>query len=228
LSFPIFIASDFHFGTGHEDVLQPFLNLLKMAKEWNAKLFLNGDLFNFWIEKKNYIPEGCRRFVEGLKKATEDGLPIFVLKGNRDFLLGETFKKETGVTLIDDDVYVIHEKKLIITHGDQFFDDVGYQRYRKFIRSGVICWLSRIAPKWVSLYVAKRLRNSSKGGNFKSYPLPKNIDDPNDFTMILGHYHQEVIRKTKRSVIIFCPAFDEVAKVLKIDDDNYEFIEVPQ
>lgn len=226
MSFPIFVASDFHFGVGHEDVLQPFLNLLKMAKEWNAKLFLNGDLFNFWIEKKNYFPAGCTRFIEGLKKATEDGLHVVVLKGNRDFLLGETFKKETGVTLIEEDVFIVDDKKIIITHGDQYFDDVSYQRYRKFIRSSLMCWLSRKAPQWFSNYVASCLRKSSKGNGFKSYPLPENIEDPEEYTMVLGHYHQEMIRKTKNSLIIFCPAFDEVARVLKIDNDNFEFIEV--
>lgn len=226
MSFPIFIASDFHYGAGHEEVLQPFLKLLKMAKEWNAKLFLNGDLFNFWIEKKNYIPKGCRPFVEELKKATEDGLSVFVLKGNRDFLLGETFKRETGVTLIEDDVYIIQDKKIKITHGDQYFDDVSYQRYRRFIRSKLMCWLSRRAPQWFSNYVAKCIRNSSKGSDFESYPLPTNIEDPGDYTMVLGHYHQEAIQKTAKSVMIFCPAFDEVAKVLKIEDDNYEFIQV--
>ena len=131
----IFVASDFHYGENQTEVLEPFLRLLAMAKDWNATLFLNGDLFNYWFESRGHVPFSCEPFISGLKNAIDNGLMVTVLRGNRDFLMNDEFIKKTGAKLVREDELILNDLKVIITHGDQFDKSLKYRIYRKIIRS---------------------------------------------------------------------------------------------
>jgi UDP-2,3-diacylglucosamine pyrophosphatase LpxH len=220
----IFVASDFHYGENQTEVLIPFLKLLSMAKKWDASLFLNGDLFNYWFENRGKIPQACEPFIQGLKKAIDGGLKVTVLRGNRDFLMSDEFVKITGAELIRADKLVIDELKVVITHGDQFDNSIKYQIYRRFVRSSFI----RLLTKLVSVSFLMRIINFLRKPNLnrKLYPLPKKVNCPDDYKIVLGHYHQENIRKTEKGWVLFCPAFDNAPKVLKITNHDFEFLKV--
>ena len=58
------------------------------------------------------------------------------------------------------------------------------------------------------------------------YPLPENVNCPKDFRVVVGHYHQENVRKHANGLVLFCPAFDATPKVLKITKNDFEFLKV--
>jgi UDP-2,3-diacylglucosamine hydrolase len=60
------------------------------------------------------------------------GTPVYLQRGNRDFLLGERFARAAGATLLPDAVvHDLHGTRTLIMHGDQLCtDDVDYQRWR--------------------------------------------------------------------------------------------------
>ena len=76
---------------------------------------------------------------------------IFFICGNRDYLIGKKFAKETNITILQDHQLIkLGKEKAIILHGDTLCtDDKKYQRFRKFSRS----WISKkgflLFPKYL-------------------------------------------------------------------------------
>ena len=64
------------------------------------------------------------------------GVPLFIARGNRDFLLGDAFCRATGATLLAEQTIVdLAGTVTLLTHGDELCtDDVAYQRFRAWSR----------------------------------------------------------------------------------------------
>ncbi len=77
---------------------------------------------------------------QALRALTDAGVPCFVMHGNRDFLIGERFCRETGATLLDDGTVVdLHGERVLLMHGDVLCtDDASYQRLRRIVRNPVV------------------------------------------------------------------------------------------
>ena len=62
------------------------------------------------------------------------------MHGNRDFLIGERFCRETGATLLDDGTVVdLYGERVLLMHGDALCtDDASYQRLRRIVRNPVV------------------------------------------------------------------------------------------
>tara|TARA_B100001287_G_C22431350_1_gene411520 strand:- start:120 stop:662 length:543 start_codon:yes stop_codon:yes gene_type:complete len=84
-----------------------------------------------------------------LRKVTGSGIPIFFMHGNRDFMIGETFSKETGVKILNDPTIInLNNQDVLLCHGDTLCtDDIEYQKMRKTTRN----------PEWQSKMLAKPL-----------------------------------------------------------------------
>ena len=98
------------------------------------ELYILGDLFEFWIDSKYDITQN-NLIISTLKKISEDGTKIFLMHGNRDFLVGKKFTKMTNIQILPENFILnINGTKILITHGDLLCtDDVDYQKFRKFI-----------------------------------------------------------------------------------------------
>ena len=70
-----------------------------------------------------------------LKSFTTNGPETFI-HGNRDFLVGEVFAKETGITILPDPYTLeINGQKVILSHGDFLCtDDKDYIEFRNQVR----------------------------------------------------------------------------------------------
>lgn len=101
-------------------------------------VFILGDLFEVWVgddaldEPGSFEAECC-----AILHATAQQRALFFLPGNRDFLLGETFLRRSGVTgLADPTVLDFTGQRWLLSHGDALcLDDVPYQRFRAVARS---------------------------------------------------------------------------------------------
>ncbi len=101
-------------------------------------VFILGDLFEVWVgddaaEEVGSFESQC---VKLLREAAH-GRPIFVMHGNRDFMLGDSFHTAAGTTaLADPVVLVLGSHRFVLTHGDALcLDDIDYQRFREQVRS---------------------------------------------------------------------------------------------
>ena len=120
-----------------------------------------GDLFDSWIGDDQMREPLAERVCAALRGISNAGVPVGVMVGNRDFLLGERFANAAGATLLPEQIVVnLAGTPTLLLHGDELCTgDVGYQRFRTVarnpknqrrflalpyvIRRGIAAWLRR-------------------------------------------------------------------------------------
>ena len=114
---PRFI-SDLHLSDKHPELTQAFFKFLNESKEACTHLFILGDLFETWIGDDDDLPLHLE-IKQALLSFTTNGPETFFMHGNRDFLVGESFAKETGITILPDPYTLdINGQNVILSHGD--------------------------------------------------------------------------------------------------------------
>ena len=88
----------------------------------------------------------------GLSRQTQGqfpvaGVPVYVMHGNRDFLLGKEFTQITGCRLLPDPTLIdLYGTPVLLMHGDTLCtDDVDYQNFRRIVRD----------PQWIKKFLAQ-------------------------------------------------------------------------
>lgn len=155
------VISDLHLEETRPDIVRIFLDFLKKAASDAKALFILGDFFEAWVGDDDLTPFNLS-IIKALKTATDRGLPIWIMHGNRDFLLGKKFLALTGCQLLPEEVVVDLGQKTLLMHGDTLCtDDIAYLKFRKKARS----WLFQKLILWKSLEkrkaIAKRYREAS-------------------------------------------------------------------
>src|SRR5690348_6838146 len=98
---PIHLISDLHLESARPDITRIFMNYLKNSAKLAEALYILGDLFEVWIGDDD-LTDFNVSIIQALKEAGK-ALPIYILPGNRDFLLGKRFFKQSGCTLLPDE-----------------------------------------------------------------------------------------------------------------------------
>ena len=122
---PRFI-SDIHLSEDSPHLTNAFKAFLNESKEACTHLFILGDLFEIWIGD-----DDDNSFNQEIKKIlidfTSNGPETFLMHGNRDFLIGEAFANEVGISILPDPHTLdINGLKTIISHGDFLCTDDVY------------------------------------------------------------------------------------------------------
>ena len=149
--------SDLHLSAERPETVERFLKLCKNRILGARRLYILGDLFDAYLGDDNHdYPFGPVKKV--LKRLTRAGTEVYFLPGNRDFLVGEGFSKETGVLLLGDyEVIELGPSLALLTHGDLLCtDDIQYQAARIKVRSaewrayalGKPLWLRKLYARW--------------------------------------------------------------------------------
>ena len=190
----IAFVSDLHLEPIENKRVKVFFQFLNNAVNKYEELYILGDFFEYWIGDDD-TQSVNKLIMQRLKAASDNGLKIYFIHGNRDFLIGSEFESETGVKILEDQhTFNIGEKKIMISHGDAFcVDDVEYQEMKREIRSD--SWKKDFLTKSISERVdfANNLRTKSSERNSNK---PENIMDVND------NYVLEVVRREKIDILI--------------------------
>jgi UDP-2,3-diacylglucosamine hydrolase len=149
------IISDIHLGCNpnsavndRENILCDFLT--EQSKKVN-RIILLGDVFEFWMEYKDYIPKQSFKFLSTLRNLTDQGIEIHYFAGNHDFQLGEFFTKHLGVICHQDGAILESgAKRIFFIHGDGLDpEDWKYRLAKKIIRSPINQFLFKLLhPDW--------------------------------------------------------------------------------
>ena len=129
-------ASDVHLQASLPQTTQAFLDFLHKQAIEAKQLYLLGDLFEYWAGDDDIASLYNRQIVTALRDASEAGVKIFWIAGNRDFLIGADFATATGATLLPDpSVVTIAGQRIALAHGDaQCTDDSDYMAFRAKVR----------------------------------------------------------------------------------------------
>jgi len=155
--------SDLHLCDERPEINSLFLNFLNKQTSGIRALYILGDLFEVWIGD-DAISQSNKKIVAGLKRVTQSGLPVFVMHGNRDFLLADEFCQQSGGQLISDPITIdLYGTSTLLMHGDTLCtDDIEYQKFRRVVRDTQ--WQSQMLAKTPAerQQIANKYRNESK------------------------------------------------------------------
>jgi len=161
----LFIA-DLHLDEHHLETIEVFQNFLTRRVKYSAGLYILGDLFEFWIGDDENNPH-INYLKNELKKITSTGVPIYFMRGNRDFLIGQQFVQQTGCQLLEDETIIhLNKKRILLMHGDLLCtEDVRYQQLREKLHNKTIQQLYLALPLFLRRYIAKKGRQKSHQEN---------------------------------------------------------------
>lgn len=130
-------ASDLHLAAGRPAAIAAFTRFLDTEASHCEVLYLLGDLFEYWAGDDALEDAAHAAVARALSATAAAGTRIFVMHGNRDFLMGADFCRAAGATLLEDPQCVdLLGARTVLTHGDVLCtDDVDYQAWRRTARS---------------------------------------------------------------------------------------------
>ena len=127
-------VSDIHLCESRPSIADAFLNFLNKITNQVDALYILGDLFEYWIGDDSKQHENIIRAIKAL---TGRHIKVFLMHGNRDFLIGPVFEKKTGALLLKDLTLIeIYGRKILLSHGDSLCtDDIEYQSFKNKVRN---------------------------------------------------------------------------------------------
>lgn len=127
---PVFV-SDLHLSGRNKKTILSFLWFLKTRARRYVELFLLGDIFEYWIGDDACSP--AEFLARALSSYAAGGRRVYMMQGNRDFMLGEDFARHCGAQLIVDGIVVeAGGRRILLSHGDKWCTlDAPYQEFRR-------------------------------------------------------------------------------------------------
>lgn len=199
--------SDLHLYHQRPAVTEAFRQFLRQEAVQADSLYVLGDLFEAWIGDDDPDPHN-RSIVTSLKALTDSGTRCFFIRGNRDFLVGDRFAEETGVSILSDGTQIdLYNQPVLLLHGDTLCtDDKEYQRFRRIVRHPATRAAFLALPVAARRALAKRMRDQSMS---TSSQKPEEIMDVNQAAveqtlrdesvkiLVHGHTHRPAAHRFK-------------------------------
>ena len=234
-------ASDLHLDPSTPDIAARFLRFLAGPVRGSRSLFLLGDLFEAWVGDDDPEP-AHREVIAAIAAVARAGTLVFVMRGNRDFLIGERFCAESGAILLEDPALVtVAGAPALLSHGDGLcVDDRAYQKLRALVRDESV----RAGFARLPLDARRRLATEAREGSREhlagavDYITDVNqsavetlMRDADVGLMIHGHTHRPGIHRFESDgnarTRIVLGAWHERAMILRADSSSYELVPCP-
>ena len=142
--------SDLHLEESRPDITGAFLRFLDDKVLGVERLYILGDFFEAWIGDDERTPLQ-EEVAAALRNVRASGTEIFLMHGNRDFLIGEDFCNRAGASLLDDPTVIdLYGIPTLLMHGDSLCTaDVEYQKFRANMRN----------PQWQQMILQRPLKD---------------------------------------------------------------------
>ncbi len=221
----ILLISDLHLEPARPELVRAFLDFLELIARGplenavdgalnttasrTCALYILGDFFNVWIGDDDDAPLG-REISQALKKLSDSGTAVYLLHGNRDFLLGERYARECGATLIHEPFILENgRQQFLLMHGDALCTrDTDYMAFRAMVRD----------PTWQQDFLARPLaERRAYADQARAHSKTMSSNKPDDImdvtpdevvrvleqqgvtTLIHGHTHRPAVHDLKLS-----------------------------
>ena len=131
----LLFASDIHLSAHRPAAVAAFSAFLSGPVRRADRLFLLGDVFDLWLgddDRRTPHPEA----EAALAETVSAGVPVDLIRGNHDFLLGDAFTERTGCRLADEPFVIADAgERTVLLHGDTLCTrDTEYQAFRRYAR----------------------------------------------------------------------------------------------
>jgi len=157
------LISDLHLTPSMPLTAQRFFDFCEKEAPKVEAVFILGDLFEYWVGDDAAASSPFQQEVQRAIANLSTKVKTYYLHGNRDFLIGQSFIKKTGMTLLRDPSTVeIAGHQWVLAHGDALCTaDPGYQVFRSWVRKSWIQKIFLTLPLNWRKGIAQQLRSNS-------------------------------------------------------------------
>lgn len=226
--------SDLHLQVSQSKITDIFQYFIENQARKAEAVYILGDLFEVWLGDDDNTPFN-NHIKSLLKSLTLRGIPVYIMPGNRDFLLGQDFASQTGCMLISDPLKIeLYGKTVLLKHGDDLCtDDIKHIQFRNKTRNKYLQKLFLCLPLFIRRWLAKKIRKISTESN---YNKPMDIMDVNPQAvkqametaqvsqLIHGHTHRPAILAER---IVLAAWHDQGNALIYWESGEHELIYFP-
>lgn len=230
----ILLISDLHLEEQRPDITRAFLHFLQTRARQAEALYILGDFFEVWVGDDGMSPFQ-HDIARALRELSDAGTRIFLMHGNRDFLIGRAFCRESGCSLLKDPSIVhFNGEPVLLMHGDSLCTlDVGYMKLRRLLRNPLSLFILRNLPLTTRRKLARKLRSESRAQtrmkareiiDVTPDEVPRIMAEHGVRTLIHGHTHRpaehalEVNGQSARRIVL--GDWDSQGWALQVDEQG--------
>ncbi|MEW6677566.1 MAG: UDP-2,3-diacylglucosamine diphosphatase [Pseudomonadota bacterium] len=143
----VLFISDLHLTAERPAQAELFRRFMADIAPQARALYILGDFFEAWVGDDDLTQTFHADIAATLKQYAEQGLALYFMAGNRDFLAGPALAEATGWTHLEDPCVIdLFGVPTLLSHGDAWCtDDDAYQAFRRQVRT----------PAWQQQFLAQ-------------------------------------------------------------------------
>lgn len=194
-----YFISDLHLAPERPEITQAFFRFLENTAKDATELYILGDFFDTWLGDDDDTPAFTK--ITAKLAAYSQQTTTFFMHGNRDFLIGEDFARQAGLTLLAEPTIIdINKTPTLLIHGDSLCtQDQEYMAFRQMVRSDEWQQMVLSKPLVERKALAKQLRDTSQSMNslkaddimdVTPEEVVKLMEEHNVTRLIHGHTHR--------------------------------------
>lgn len=230
---PIFFLSDTHFkyhsiGEDERKKRDAFLGFIESI-HGVTRLYLVGDIFDFWFEYRSVIPKYYKDVLDGISRLRKSGTHIYITGGNHDHWLGPYISDDLGLTILPPlSTHKLQGRTIAVTHGDLLLPrDYAYKTLKAFIRSRPVVAAARIVHPDLLYWLATNFSRASKGmthGKTESSAQALIKSAPDSFfkwgndIFVMGHVHYPHLEFFGEKIFIILGDWEQHYSYLRLED----------
>lgn len=233
-----YFISDLHLCEQQPQISRSFVQFCRDQACHAQALYILGDFFEYWLgdDALTKIPGKTAQVVQKeLTALSDQGIDIYFMAGNRDFLLGEDYASSCGMQIINEPVVIdLYGINVLLIHGDaECTDDIPYQQARTMLRD----------PQWqqqfLSMGIEQRMDFAEKARQQSQQHTQNTTAEIMDInqaaiedlftkhqvkTIIHGHTHRPAIHQAHGKQRIVLGDWHHQCSYLAVDADSKQLI----
>ena len=199
--------SDLHLSPERPEIISLFLKFMDEVAPSTKSLYILGDFLEYWIGDDMELAIQDTPIADAfnaIKTLASKGTKIYLMHGNRDFLIGNQLADKYQFKLISDPTTInVNHTPILLMHGDTLCtDDIEYLNFRGMVRDA--SWQQTFLSKSLNERekIAKDLREKSKEAIADKKPDIMDVNQNavidamvqnNVSTLIHGHTHRPAL-----------------------------------
>jgi len=228
--------SDLHLCADRPHIFDLFNTFLTTQAIKADALYILGDLFEMWVGDDD-LTEFHQKVIKSLADLSAKNIPIYLMVGNRDFLLSKRFFKATRCNRLPDPSCIdLYGRKILLMHGDSLCtDDMAHQRIRSVMHNELFKWVgTHLVPLAVRSRFGRYCRAKSQRDSalkteaimdVNAQTVKKVMQQFSVNVLIHGHTHRPAIHDITLNTLpakrVVLPAWEQKAGVLIYDQAHH-------